>query len=1065
MEKPSFLSSLVSGFLKGNMAILLILISLAAGVVALLFTSREEDPQIVVPLADVLVMYPGGSAEEVERLVSSRLEKMLYQIDGVEYVYSVSRPGMAVVTVRFFVGEDRNASLIKLYNQIFQNLDKTTPGITGWVIKPIEIDDVPIVNVALYSDRYNEHELYRVAEEIVSRLQHIPDSSKISIHGGQKRVVHVYLDIERLAAHSLSAMEVAGALKISNAQAESGSMQRAGRQIRVETGPFIRDAKEVENILVGVHEGRPVYLRDVAQIVDGPEEIESYSRIGFGPAAHDATHDEAMPAVTVALAKKRGSNAVKVAQQVEKALVSMRGKTIPDDVQFRIVRDYGATADEKVNGLITGLFEAIITVIVLIALVMNWRVGVIVAMSVPITYALTLLVNYMMGYTINRVTLFALILTLGMLVDDPIVSVENIYRHLSMRKESRLRSILTAMNEVMPPLVVATLAIVVAFLPMFFISGMMGPYMRPMAVNVPLAMLSSLLVSLTITPWLSRYVLRGSVVEEAPLPVEETLTYRMYRRMMGPFVGSRRRVWGLMGIVGLLFLISIGLAAGGWVPLKMLPFDNKNELQILVDMPETATLENTDIVVRQVEEYMRSQPEVTEVISSVGAASPMDFNGLVRHYYMRQAPNKADVRVNLAPRQKREMSSRAIALRIRKDIEQIGEKNAANLKIVEVPPGPPVLSTLVAEIYGEPYHTYDELIAAARIVRSVFESEDGIVDVDDSIEADTEEYRFQVDREKAGLNGISTEDVVQTMRLAVSGIVAGSVHLSTEQNEMPIVIRVPRENRSDIERLRTVHVKGRMGNIVQIGELGEFETTKGEYSISHKNQERVVYVTADTAGKTPAEAVFALQAKLKKMNFPEGIRIDWQGEGEWKITVDVFRDLGMAFAAALVGVYVLLVYEMKSFLLPAVVMLAIPLTLIGIMPGFWLLNVFFESPVGGFSNPVYFTATAMIGLIALAGIVVRNGVILVDFIRHSVMGGMPMEQAVLHAGAVRFRPIFLTAGTTMLGAWPITLDPIFSGLAWALIFGLFVSTAFTLVVIPGVYQFVYSGAQVESMEA
>ena len=1071
-EKLSFMGRVVDGFLRGNLAVLLMIISLVAGGVALLATPREEEPQIVVPLADVMVAYPGGSAEEVERLVSSRLEKLLYQIDGVEYVYSMSRPGMAVVTVRFFVGQDREASLIKLYNKIFQNIDRTTPGIAGWVVKPIEIDDVPVVNVALYSGRYDGHELYRVAEEVASRLQHIENSSRITIHGGQKRQIQVALDPDKLAAQQVSVMEIAGALKGANARMVNGSFQKSDRELVVETGEFLRTADDVRRVMVGMHAGRPVYLRDVAVITDGPEEAVSYSRIGFGAGAEGhqppglgpqtpghGAHNS-FPAVTVAVAKKKGSNAVWVARDIEKALEGMRGGIIPDDVKTRITRNYGETANEKVGNLLESLAIAIITVIGLIALAMNWRVGAIVVIAVPITYSLTLLVNYLAGYTINRVTLFALILALGLLVDDPIVGVENIYRHLAMKRMPRLQAISFAMNEVMPPLVLATLAVIVAFLPMFFITGMMGPYMRPMALNVPLAMLSSLIVAVAITPWLSNKLLKVDDHGHDEGNIRDTATYRVYARVMKPLVDSKSRTWVLVGIIGVLFAGSIALALTGLVPLKMLPFDNKNEFQIVVDTPESFTLERTDAVVRELEAYLRTVPEITDFTSTVGSASPMDFNGLVRHYYLKQGANVADIRVSLLPRQGREMDSHALVLRLRNDMAALGRRTGANLKLVEVPPGPPVLSTVVAEVYGQPYQGYDDLIAAAKTLEERLKGEPGVVDVDDYVEEAQDKFFFRVDREKAARNGIATEDVVQTVQIALSGFVAGSLHIPTEQNELSILLKVPRAKRSDVERLKALPVKGRSGQMVQLGELGRFETQQVEKTIYHKNQERVVYVTGEMAGRGPAYAVLALESWFKKHPLPEGIRVDWAGEGEWKITVDVFRDLGLAFAAALVGIFVLLAYQTGSYVLPGIIMMSIPLTMIGIMPGFWLLNTLGNKPVGGFDNPVFFTATAMIGMIALAGIVVRNGIILVDFIRTSVARGMPAREAILESGAVRFRPIFLTAGAALLGAWPITLDPIFSGLAWSLIFGLFVSTVFTLVVIPLVYYWLVGDAKV-----
>ncbi len=1069
-EKRSIFSGLIEAFLKGNLAILLLIISLLAGAIALLATPREEEPQIVVPLADVMVSYPGGSAEEVEKLVASRLERMLYQVDGVEYVYSMSQPGQAVVTVRFFVGEDREKSLVKLYNKISQNMDKVTPGIAGWVIKPIEIDDVPIVTAALYSDRYDTHQLRRVAEEVTAKLQHIANSSQVTLHGGERRVVHVYLDPERLAAHGLSALEIAGALKMANTQMASGTFAQNNAVVAVETGDFLRNADEVRNLLVGLHGDRPVYLRDIARVADGSEEPATYTRFGFGAAAalHSPStiNHSSMPAVTIAVAKKKGSNAVWVARDVERTLAELRGSVIPDGVEVRFTRNYGETANEKVNGLVEGLLEAIITVIALIWLVMNWRVGLIVATAVPITYALTLLVNYLLGYTINRVTLFALILTLGLLVDDPIVGVENIHRHLVMRRLPRGQAILAAMTEVLPPIVIATLAIVIAFLPMFFITGMMGPYMRPMAVNVPIAMLVSMFVSLTITPWLSNKVLKRE--PEGPPPahaghddsdLHNSRIYRVYNRIVGPLVTSPRKGKALLWVMGALFLGSLGLIVTGLVPLKMLPFDNKNEFQVVVDMPEGTTLETTDAAVRDLEQYLRTVPEVTDFTATVGASSPMDFNGLVRHYYLRQGPHVADVRISLLPRQERQMASHAIVLRLRADIAKLAQRHHASFKLVEMPPGPPVLATVVAEIYGQPQHRYSDLIAAARTVEAQMKQEEGVVDVDTTIEDNLRKLVFHVDREKAGLNGIATEDIVQTVGLALGGAPAGILHVAAEQNETPLVLRLPRAARSDVERLKTIAVKGRTGQLVQIGELGRFEERVEDKTIFHKNQERVVFVEAEMAGRGPAYAVLALEKHFAAHPLPAGIHADWSGEGEWKITIDVFRDLGIAFSVALAGIYILLVYETASFLLPLIIMLSIPLTMIGIMPGFWLLNFLASKPVMGIPNPVFFTATAMIGMIALAGIVVRNGIILIDFIKHAVARGTPLQQAIIESGAVRFRPIFLTAGAAMLGAWPITLDPIFSGLAWSLIFGLFVSTAFTLLVIPAVYMLIFGKTQ------
>jgi len=1060
-ERQSFFTGIVASFLRGNLPILVIIGSLIAGAVSLTVTPREEEPQITVPLADILIRYPGGSAEQVERLVASRLERLLYQIDGVEYVYSMSRPGEAVVTVRFTVGENREISLFKIYNQLSQNLDLVTPGITGWVVKPIEIDDVPIVNATLYSETLDTHQLYRIAEEVTAKLQRIPDSARITLHGGEPRAVTVYLNAERMAAFGLSVQAVEQALHGANAQQAAGTFERGNRVYSVEAGPFLRTVDAVRDLIVGVFDDRPVYLRDIAAIVDGPHEPTTLSRFSTGPADAGARVAGA-DAVTVAVAKKRGSNAVRVARDVQARLDALRGTVIPDTVDVRITRDYGETANDKVNDLVGSLSLAILTVIGLLALAMNWRAGIIVAMAVPITYSLTLLCNYLLGYTINRVTLFALILALGLLVDDPIAGVENIERHLKRGRGPRLQAVVEAMHEIMAPILLSTLAIIIAFTPMFFITGMMGPYMRPMAMNVPLAVIMSTVTALTVTPWLSAKLLRVQPAAEPDAEGDDsdairgTRLYRTYTRLVGPFIDSPRRARMLLWITAALFVGALALAGTGLVPLKMLPFDNKNEFQILVDMPAGTTLETTDAVLREVEDLLRTVPEVTDFTTIAGAGSPMDFNGMVRHYYMRAGPHLGDIRVNLLHRDARRADSHAIVLRLRDAVAAIADRTGAVLKLVEIPPGPPVLATVVAEVYGAAHHDYATLLDAAREVQARMAAEPGLVDLDSTVEAARPHLFFETDREKAGRNGIDVAAVADTLQLALDGRMAGLVHKSTERNELPIILRLPRADRSSATSLAAIPVAGRGGNRVQLGELGTFREQPAEQTIYRKNMQRVVYVTAEAAGRGPAYAVLALQSHFRRHPPPSGIRIDWRGEGEWKITLDVFRDLGIAFSIALLGIYVLLVYQTGSFLLPVVIMLSIPLTMIGIMPGFWLLNLLVDRPVGGFANPVFFTATAMIGMIALSGIVVRNAIVLIDFIGQARDRGQPLRDAIVESGAVRMRPILLTAGTTLLGAWPITFDPIFSGLAWSIIFGLLVSTVFTLVVVPVVYHMIFA---------
>jgi multidrug efflux pump subunit AcrB len=1094
--KHSLVSRIVEVFLRGNLSILLILMTLIVGVVALLVTPREEEPQIVVPLADIIVQVPGASALEVEQQVSTQLERLLYQIDGVEYVYSMSQPGMAVVTVRFYVGEDREDSLIKLYNKIAMNSDAVPPGVPGWVVKPIEIDDVPILNVTLWRDDYDDYRLRRIAEQVEMELQSISKTGQTEIVGGRRRQVSVRLDPERLTAHRLTVMEVANVLKGANVNMAAGAFERNNREVLVEAGPFLRGIGETGDLVVGVFSGSPVYLRDVATLADGPEEPNTYTRISFGPAAKpDASHGAGrsvdFPSVTVAVAKQKGSNAVSVTRAIERKLEELQRNVIPDDVHVLITRNYGETANDKVNELVTELGTAIVIVVGLLALTLGWRESIVVATAVPLTFALTLLVNYLAGYTINRVTLFALILSLGLVVDDPIVDVENIFRHFRMRRQSPMRATLTAVNEVRPPIILATLAVIVSFLPLFFITGMMGPYMKPMALNVPVAMMMSMVVAFTVTPWLSYHILKSQYgKEEKPFVLEQSATYKIYCRIVSPFIEHRALAWLLILLVCGLLIASPMLAVTGRVPLKMLPFDNKNEFQIVVDMPEGTTPETTDAVNRDLATFLRTVPEVTEVLTFAGTASPIDFNGMVRHYFLRRGPHFGELRVNLVPKEERDHQSHEIVLRLRDDLTKIGEQHGANLKLVEVPPGPPVLSTIVAEIYGEPHHSYDELISGAKHVRGLFETEPGMVDVDDMVEADQVKQVFVVDKEKASLHGVSTQAIAATMRLALHGQYpgegsmmnsgAGVLHLDRELNPLRIQLRLPRDERSGLNDLLRLSVKTASGDVVQIAELGHFKETLQDKTIFHKNMRRVAYVLGELAGRTPVEAVLNLQQRISDNPAADGIEVAWAGEGEWKITLDVFRDLGIAFGAAVLGIYILLIWETGSYAMPLMLMMAIPLTVIGILPGFWILNMLWNVPVGGYPNPVFFTATGMIGMIALAGIATRNAILLIEFIHTQLReseAGLPkstseddrdesgavmflnrdvLRQTLFECGAVRFRPIFLTAGTAMLGAWPITLDPVFSGLAWSLIFGLLVSTAFTLLLVPVIYWLLYA---------
>lgn len=1077
-ERPTgIIPAIVEKFLTGQLSIVLIISALALGVAAIVLTPREEEPQIVVPLADIYVQFPGGGAEEVEKLVATPLERLLWQIDGVEFVYSVSRRDMAVVTVRFYVGEDRERSLVKLQNRISAHMDEAPPGVAGWVVKPVEIDDVPIVTLALYSSTHDDHALRRVAEECRARLDEVKDVSRTRVAGGRKAEVRVELLPEEMLARGISALEVQRTLAAADASLSAGGFARENRLIHVGSGPFIRSAEDVGALMVGQSRGKPVYVRDVARVVSGPEEAGSYTRIGFGPAVESEARESAWvggagtvcPAVTLAIAKKKGVNAVAVAKAVLLKMDELKREIVPEGIEMRVTRNYGETADAKVDELLSSLAFAMISVVGLLIFTLGWREGLIVALAVPISFSLALFVNYLFGYTINRVTLFALILTLGLVVDDPITNVDNIQRHILSRRRNPFLSTLFAVKEVLPPVILSTLTIIVSFLPMFFITGMMGPYMTPMAINVPLTVVFSTVAALSVVPWAAYHLLKRRVAADvaATGAVGESESrsgwmHRTYARMLGPFLRSRLMRGGLLVAVALLLAGSGALVILRKVPMKMLPFDNKNELQLVVNLPEGATLETADAVARDFEHFLFTVPEVADFESFVGDYSPIDFNGLVRHYYFRTEPNMADIRVNLAPRERRAQGSHEIALRLRSQLEAIAQRHNARLAIVESPPGPPVIATLVAEIYGSTEARHDDLIAAAEAVMERMGAEPAVVDVATSAETDRKRIQFFLDKEKAGLHGIDTAAVTRTLRLALSGVDAATVHKAGERNPLLLRLRFPRELRSGIPELGRIAVKGAQGELIPLDELGDFRSVDEDQPVYHKNLERVVYVFADTAGLAPAEAVLDLSSDLKRDPLPDNIRVEWAGEGEWDITLTVFRDLGLAFGAAMIGIYILLIIQTASFLMPLVIMSAIPVTAIGILPGFWLLNLLTSRPVGGFENPVFFTATSMIGMIALGGIVVRNSIVLIEFIQESVKEGRPLREALLESGAVRMRPILLTALTTALGAWPITLDPIFSGLAWALIFGLFASTAFSLIVVPVMYFMVYGKRKAEA---
>jgi multidrug efflux pump subunit AcrB len=1095
-SRPGLLDRLVARALQGGIPLTLFLVALAAGAAALYLTPREEEPQIVVPMVDVLVSAPGLSAEQVERQVTVPVEKLLTQIPGVEHIYSTSRAGQSAVTLRFFVGQDREESILNTYTKLYSNQDEVPEVVSEWLVQPVEVDDVPILLLSLWSDdpdRYDAYALRRLADELSTSLKQIDQTSEVRVTGGRPRTVRILLDPESMAARKTTALEIARALELSNQLQRAGEWTYRDRSIVLEGGDYLRSIEELENLVVNVIDGTPVILRDVATVVDGPGEADDYTWIEFArePAGVDRGR---YPMVAISVAKHRGSNAVTVARDVHRHLETLRARLLPPEIHIEVLRDYGQTANEKVNNLASSLGFAIITVVVFIGVFLGLRAALVVGLAVPICYGITLALDLAFGYTINRVTLFALILSLGLLVDDPITGVDNIERFLRRKGAGLNQRIVAAIAEIRTPLLMSTLTIVLAFIPLAFITGMMGPYMAPMAFNVPVSVTVSTVVAFLVTPWLASRLLRVPAAAAAP-PDAESLAdpalLRRYCAVLDPLLRDRRRTrWALWGVF-VLFLAAAVLPAFRLVPLKLLPYDNKNEIQIVIDLPEGSSLERTAAVASAVGRRALQLPEISAAAAFVGLPSPMDFNGMVRRYYQRSGPQLADLRLKLIDKTEREHQSHAVVLRLREALAPLN-RDGITIKVVEVPPGPPVLSTLVAELYGGDLVPYEQQREGAERVMQRLRREPLVVEVDSTVEHPRERLRFVADKEKAALSGIATEDINRTLAMANAGLVAGYLQLPREAAPLPIELRLPVADRADLSDFRRLSVKARPGIVqqstdagldsaaqplVQLGELGTFELQQADRTIHRKDLRPVVYVTAELSGRTPAEVITDVGADLDAgaaeearpwpersflapgggdgWSLPGGVSVSWSGEGEWRITLRVFRDMGLAFAFALVAIFVVLRLQTASTALALIIMSSIPLTIIGIMPGFWLMNQFGERVVAGAPDPVLFTATAMIGMIALAGIVVRNSLILVEFITQARLGGMPVREALAQAGAVRMRPVLLTAGTTLLGNLIITLDPVFSGLALAIIFGILASTLFTLLVVPMVYLLVF----------
>ena len=1041
-------------FIQSKLTPLIVIASLLLGLFAVVVTPREEEPQIVVPMIDVTVSYPGASAKEVEERVTRPMEKLLWEIKGVEYIYSIVKPGFNLTIVRFYVGESMEESLVKLYNKLMSNYDRIPPGVSQPMVKAKSIDDVPILSLTLWSEspRISGYELRRVALELCTEIKKDQNVAEFTVIGGQRRQARVILDPARLKAYNTSGFQIMDALGKSNVSLPSGAYPSGNREILVDTGGLLASIDEVGRVVVGVTNGRPVYLKDVAMLQDGPEEPGSYVFMGLGPASqrkgipgNPAGQNEA---VTIAIAKKKGSNASVVALEALAKVDALKGQLIPSDVNVTVTRNYGETAKEKSDELLEHMLIATISVIILIALALGAREAIVVAVAVPVTLALTLLINYLYGYTLNRVTLFALIFSIGILVDDAIVVVENIHRHFKQHGIGVDQAV-KAVDEVGNPTILATWTVIAALLPMAFVSGLMGPYMRPIPVGASAAMLFSLLVALIVSPWLGYKVLGrpGKTVGHKP----EKDFYPLYEKIIAPLMDSaKKRRIALAGVGGLLLLAMV-LVPLKLVTVKMLPFDNKSELQVIIDMPEGSAMEKTAALAQEMGGYLKQVPEVTDYQIYVGTAAPFNFNGLVRHYFLRAGANVADIQVNFVAKGDRKAQSHDIAKRLRPGLKEIGDRFGARVKVAEIPPGPPVLSTLVAEVYGPETKRQIEI---ARQIRDIFEQTPGVVDVDWYVEADQKKLTFEANRTKAAENGVSTEALSQSMRIALSGAVAGLVHLEKEKEPVEIFLRMPMENRAYPSTLRSLNVPSKLGSQVPLAELVSVREGVGEKTIYHKNLKNVTYVIGDVAGteESPIYAILKMKDAVRNLKLPEGYELKqydavqpWLEEtysmkwdGEWHITIEVFRDLGIAFAAVLVIIYILVVAWFKNFITPIVIMAPIPLTLVGILPGHWIFGAFF-------------TATSMIGFIALSGIIVRNSILLVDFAEQEWREGKDLKHALLTAGAVRFRPIVLTAAAVVVGSFVMIFDPIFQGLAIAMMFGAVAATGLTLVVIPLLY--------------
>jgi len=1052
--KKNLAEKIASAFITSKITPLIVIATLFIGLVSIVMTPKEEEPQIVVPMVDIFVPYPGASAGDVEKSVTAPLEEIIWEIPGVEYVYSTSMNDMGMVIVRFKVGENEVDAMTKLNDKIAYNMQKMPHGVLTPIVQRQAIDDVPQMAFTFWSKTHDAYQLRRIATEVEKRIKEIDNISKTEVIGGYRRIIRIEPNIEKLRAYNLDLFMLFKAVESSNLSLNTGDITKGNKVFYVSAGGFYKDSESLNTMVVGVHNGKAVYLKDVANIYDGPEVPEHHLLMGF----NKNESMEKYQAVTLSISKRKGSDSVVVSDAVMEKMNHLKGYVIPNDIFVTTTRNYGASAYTKVMLLIEHLLGAIIAVIIVMSLSMGWRAGAVVFVALPVTFALTFFVYFMFDYTLNRVTLFALIFVAGLVVDDAIIVVENMERHFKMGGKNLLDKAIRAVGEVGNPTILATLTVIIAIYPMAFVRGLMGPYMKPMPVGASLAMIFSLFVALMITPWLSYKLLAGHAAKHTSEVVNEdeyiktTKLYKLYNTVFGTLIDNGKKRLGVIVVILALFFGAFAFIPSKLVVMKMLPFDNKDEVQIVIDMPEGTPLERTTFVAGEVGKYLSTVDTVKDYQIYSGISSPYNFNGLVRHYFLRKGHNVADIQVNFVDKEHRSKKSHDMAKALRKPVQEIGMKYGANIKIAEVPPGPPVLSTLVAEIYGPDEKSRTEV---AKMIQDVFHSTKGVVDIDTYEEQNMVQLDMKVDKQKAAIMGISSEMVSKTLYMALQGMKAGILHTSEDREPVDITIKLPENRRNMIDSLSDIHLISTSGRPVSLGELVTVHEKIKDKSIYHKNMKPVIYITADVAGEveSPVYAILDMKKKIKELNW-QGVPIKqyWTStpdnydvpsikwDGEWQITYEVFRDLGLAFAAVLVLMYFVLVGWFKSFVTPLIMMVPIPLSLLGIIPGHFIFGKFF-------------TATSMIGFIALAGIMVRNAVLLIDFIEHGMEHGKSLRDAVIESGAIRTRPVVLTTVAVIVGALFMLPDPIFAGLGVSLITGAVVSTILTLLIIPLMYYF------------